>query len=52
MIQYELEYIETSSQESYSVSIDDYIDQASTYLYTFEKQGNNYILKGIKEVDE
>lgn len=47
-----LEYIETSSQESYSVSIDDYIDQASTYLYTFEKQGNNYILKGIKEVDE
>lgn len=47
-----LEYIETSSQESYSVSIDDYIDQASTYLYTLEKQGNNYILKGIKEVDE
>lgn len=33
------------------INLDDYIDQASTYEYTFEKVDDHYIFKGVKLVD-
>ena len=37
--------------EELNVDIDDYLDRASTYEYTFEKGGDHYIFKGVKLVD-
>lgn len=33
------------------INLDDYIDYASTYEYTFEKVDDHYIFKGVKLVD-
>lgn len=33
------------------INLDDYIDHASTYEYTFERVDNHYIFKGVKLVD-
>lgn len=34
-----------------NINIDDYIDRASTYEYTFERVDDHYIFKGVKLVD-
>lgn len=36
--------------EQYSISLDDYLNEASTYKYIFEKNNDNYIFKGIELV--
>jgi len=42
-----LDYIETSSTTTYKVDIDDYLEEASTYVYVFQNVNETYILKEI-----
>lgn len=46
-----LNYFEKSSYESTDVLLDDYIEQASTYIYTFKQQNDHYILESIKSFE-
>ena len=43
-----LNYFETS--DDYTINIDDYLDSATTYEYTFVKSGNSYVFKSIKSI--
>lgn len=43
-----LDYIVKDSNEPYSISLEDYIDDASTYVYVFKKQNGEYILDCVK----
>lgn len=45
-----LNYFVKSSQESIDVLLDDYMEQASTYVYTFHKLNDQYIFEGIKRL--
>ena len=47
-----LKYFEKSSQESTKVKLEDYIEDASTYLYTFHKFNDHYILEGVKRLKD
>ena len=46
-----LDYIETSSSDNYNIEINNYIDKASTYIYTFHKQNGKYIFDSLKRVN-
>lgn len=46
-----LDYKEISSNVNYAIEIDDYLEGASTYEYTFEKKGDHYIFKNIQKID-
>ena len=46
-----LDYIETSSSNNYNIEINNYIDKASTYIYTFHKQNGKYIFDSLKRVN-
>ena len=46
-----LDYIETSSSNNYNIEINNYIDKASTYIYTFHKQNGKYIFDNFKRVN-
>lgn len=46
-----LDYIEKSSSDNYNIEIDNYIDKASTYIYTFHKQNGKYIFDSLKRVN-
>lgn len=46
-----LDYYEKPSSEDVNVNLDDYIEQASTYIYTFKLQNENYILESMKKND-
>lgn len=45
-----LDYFEKSSTEQLEINIEEYLSQASTYIYTFKLQNNNYIFEEIKQV--
>ena len=47
-----LDYFETPSIEELQVNIEAYLDQASTYIYTFQKQNDAYIWIGFSPIDE
>ncbi|MCI8575027.1 MAG: hypothetical protein HFI09_01000 [Bacilli bacterium] len=47
----QLDYKELSSHISYSIELEDYIDDASTYEYVFEKKGDHYIFKQITQIN-
>ncbi len=44
-----LDYIETSSNESLTITVDDYLGEAMTYDYVFEKNNDRYIFKGLQK---
>ena len=44
-----LDYIETSSSESVTIRVDDYLEGAMTYDYVFEKLNDRYIFKGLQK---
>jgi len=46
----QLDYIVKGPNEPYEVKLEDYIDQASTYLYTFKRQDDRYILENVKRI--
>ena len=46
-----LDYIETSSSDNYNIEINNYIDKASTYIYTFHKQNGKYIFDSLKRIN-
>ena len=46
-----LHYTEIPSNEIYDISLDDYMEQASTYVYTFYKQNDTYIFEGLKKIN-
>ena len=41
----------SSSNDKLNISIDDYIEQASTYQYVFKKSGDDYIFESFKLVN-
>jgi len=45
-----LDYTISDSSDGSRVKLEDYINQASTYLYTFKKQNGEYILDSVKRV--
>ena len=45
------DYIETSSSDNYHIEINNYIDKASTYIYTFHKQNDKDIFDSLKRVN-
>jgi len=45
-----LNYLETDSSGNYVVSLEDYLDHASTYQYVFEKINDQYIFKSLKKI--
>ena len=45
-----LNYYETSYLDNYKSNIDDYLSEASTYIYTFKYQYDHYILKSIQKI--
>lgn len=46
-----LDYIETSSSENTDITLQQYIDKASTFVYIFEYDGANYIFKELKKIE-
>lgn len=44
-----LDYIETSSLEQTNLSIDNYLNDASTYVYQFRLKNGEYIFEGLKK---
>ena len=46
-----LDYIEKSSSDNYNIEIDNYLDNASTYIYTFHKQNDKYIFDSLKRIN-
>ena len=46
-----LDYIEKSSSDNYNIEINNYLDNASTYIYTFHKQNDKYIFDSLKRVN-
>lgn len=46
-----LDYIEKSSSESTHIKLENYIEDASTYMYTFKYQNGHYIFESITRVD-
>ncbi len=46
-----LDYKEISSNINYSIEIEDYIKDASTYEYVFEKKDDHYIFKSITQIN-
>ncbi len=42
-----LDYIESDGSQNYKVSIENYMENASTFLYTFKKQNGEYILESL-----
>lgn len=44
-----IDYQETDSSGSYQLSIDSYMDQASTYEYVFENNNGQYIFKKLQK---
>ena len=45
-----LDVFETSSREQTDISIEDYFNDASTYIYYFRLKNGEYLFKGIKRV--
>lgn len=45
-----LDYIEKSSSETFQVELDNYIEDASTYMYIYQKINQNYILKEVRKI--
>ncbi len=45
-----LDYKETSSTESDPITLDPYIDEATTYEYVFENQNGQYIFKELRQL--
>lgn len=45
----QLDYKEVSSNINYAVDIEEYLEEASTYEYIFEKKDNHYIFKNISK---
>ena len=46
-----LDYIEKSSSDNYNIEINNYLDKASTYIYTFHKQNGKYIFDSLKRIN-
>lgn len=46
-----LDYYEKPSSENVNINLDDYIEQASTYIYTFKLQNGKYILESMRKKD-
>ena len=46
-----LDYIEKSSSDNYNIEINNYLDNASTYIYTFHKQNDKYIFDSLKRIN-
>ncbi|MCI8575028.1 MAG: hypothetical protein HFI09_01005 [Bacilli bacterium] len=47
----QLDYKEVSSNGKYSIKLEDYIEDASTYEYVFEKKDDHYIFKQITQIN-
>lgn len=45
-----IEKFNQDSNEQLNITLDDYLNEASTYKYVFEKNNGNYIFKGIELV--
>ena len=45
-----IDYINISEEVDLNQLINNYMDKASTYQYTFDKKNNHYIFKGIKKI--
>ena len=46
-----IDYIESDATNVTSVSVDDYEDKASVYVYVFDKINDKYIFKEMKKVE-